>query len=373
MVKNSPEIVFIRLNSFRSEPRLIKEYNSAKKRFNCKMLLWNLDQQREDQEDAISLNLYLPFGSFWLKPAYLIWFGFCQYHLFRLQPKIIHACDFEGNLIARFYHFFSPRTKVVCDIYDVSADKYSLPPKSFLRDWLRKLERSFAARADYLIIPDEERLDQLGFTQEEQRNLKYAVVYNSDYFPSRKEKTEVSFKGRVELVYVGVLSKEIRGLEQLVYIAENCPSAQITIAGFGVDQDYFKELFQQKNLPNLKFVGRVSFTEAKSLFEHGDIIVSILSPAFNNYRFASSTKVFDAFAANKPIITTTGTATASVVKAANWGSIIDYNQESLLRLIEQITTGRQKFTLDPSLVAQYDWQRCEGRLNQIYDQLLNER
>ena len=366
------DVVLIRMNSFRSEPRLIKEYDTLKKLYNCKLLLWNLDRVKDENPDIVGFNLFLPFGSPLLKPAFVLWYLFCFLKLIAIRPKVIHACDLEGGLIAFGYKFFFRETKIVYDVYDVTADKYNLNFHSKKRNLIIDFERSIILKSDFLVVPDESRLEELKISKNNKR-IDYAVVYNSVILKKVGSKA-ISFKNKkIRLTYIGMLSKDIRGIEFLIQLAKDFAEVTVTIAGYGIDEDLFKEKIRQLNLPNIELLGRVSFKEAQHLNYLTDIMVSLLDPTFNNYKFASSTKIFDAFTAMKPIITTNATATARIVSSADWGISIDYGYLNLKEAITKIISGEISFQLDPKRIQKYDWTLCDKKLNAIYAKLINQQ
>jgi len=363
------DFVFIKMNSFRSQPRLIKEYLCLKKKYQCKMLLWNLDREKETNQDAISLNLYLPFGSFWLKPAYLIWFFFCLYYLIKIKPKIIHACDLEGNLIAFAYKFFNRKTKIIYDIYDVTADKYPLAKNSKLRKFLLAWEKFFVKKANYVLMPNKTRLDQLEINPKQTDNFFYEVIYNTNQFKHQYPK-RISIKNKkLKIAYIGILNRYIRGIEHLFYAAQKIPQINIIIAGFGADENYFSDFFKKNQLPNLKFLGQVNFNKAKKINQNSDIIITLLSPKFNNYQYATSTKIYDAFAVMKPVISTKGTASGKLVEKTNWGHTIEYNKFALVKILKKIINNQETFYLDPKKTNQYSWRYCAQKLLKVYQNL----
>ena len=370
-MKNSKsKIIFIRANSFGSEPRLIKCYSVAKAQSNeVKLLLWNLGRSpKKENDDIIYFQLKPKYGSFWLKPIYLIWVLFCLSKLFLLRPKLIHSCDLEGGLIALVYHFFFPKTKIVYDLYDVTAAKYDLPFDSPKRKKLLHFERNVIKHFDELLIPDTARLDQLQFTSEEKKKVSFSVVYNTEIFSEIKNKKDIEFKKNLNIVYIGIMSSKIRGLEHIVSAAKECPDFNFLIAGFGPDQEMIEKSIEESQASNIKFLGRVTYSKARELFDQSDLIISLLDPTFNNYKFASSTKVFDAFSAQKPIITTQGTVSGEIVEKAQWGYAVNYEASDLIRLLKSLPG--KKLSLDPTLVSKYDWRNSAAVLDAIYRRYL---
>jgi len=362
----SRKIVFVRANSFRSEPRLIKEYSAAEK-YNRYMILWNRDSAFETMENTYIMKISAPFGQLKFILYLPIWFIFTFFQLCKIKPDIIHACDLACVIPSYFFKTFFRKTKLIYDIWDATIGHF--PTK---RRWLRRIiincEKYFIAKSDIVLVPDKERMLQLDVADSKLAD-KFIVIYNSDL--SSEGQKELNFKGKKILVtYVGVMSKKIRGLEQIIYAAKMLPDITFKIAGYGPDGDYLLELFSRANLKNLEYLGRLSHEEAEQLNKKSDIMISLLDDNYENYRFATSTKVFEAFKLLKPVITTKNSATGNLVDRVGWGEVIPYNQEELVKCLKKIQAGDVTFRLDSKKVAQYSWEHMAGRLNNAYDYLL---
>lgn len=365
----SQKIVFVRANSFRSEPRLIKEYNSAKK-YQRYLVLWNRDDIVEPMENAHIMTLNAPFGQMLFIFYLPIWFVFTIIQLLRIRPKIIHACDLACIIPSYIYKsIFFKRTKLIYDIWDATIGHFPTKRKR-LRRFIINCEKYFIAKSDIVLVPDEERKAQLEIDGTKLAD-KVVVIYNSDTVSDGNRKINLKNKS-IMIAYVGVMSKNIRGLEQIVYAAKKLPEIKFVIAGYGPDGEYLKKVFEWANLPNLKFIGRLSHQEAEELNKRADIMISLLDHKYENYRYATSTKVFEAFKLLKPVITSKYTATGNLVERVGWGEVIKYNENELVKCLLRIQKGEITFDLKSEKVRQYSWDKMAKRLNTAYAYLLGE-
>ena len=101
-------------------------------------------------------------------------------------------------------------------------------------------------------------------------------------------------------------------------------------------------------------------------------MISLLDNNYENYRFATSTKVFEAFKLSKPVITTKNSATGNLVTKVGWGEVIEYNTKALIKSLKRISQGKVTFSLNPEKVEPYSWKNMEKKLLKAYDQLLND-
>ncbi len=361
-------ITFIRTNTLRSEPRLMKEVRVAEAlHFECSFVLWNRDSVEETSPRARVFNVRAPFGQPLFALLLPLWFIFCYVSLFRTRPHIIHACDWEAVVPAWVYCLTHRKTRLIYDIWDALIGRFPIQ-NSFLRRFIIRLEKFFIIQANYVLVPDPERLTQLSLTSSHLTS-KLAVIYNSEIISPELTPKVVRPRGELTLVYVGVMSRSIRGLEYILEAARMLPSCTFHLAGYGPDSNYFMDTFQQTHLPNLHWHGRLSHEDALALEQTADIIVSLLDPAYDNYRFATSTKVFQAFRFQKPVITTEETATGRLVTKTGWGLVIPYTQTALLAALENLIQGNYSFTLNPKAAEPYQWQTMAKRLKQIYRQI----
>lgn len=366
------KIVLIRANSIRSDTRTIKMYNVIQKISQGYALLWNRDSIRETTPPADRFYGNAPLGSKVIFLYLPFWFIWCFWRLVRLRPDAVHGCDLEG-VIPGYWYAKLFRKRVIFDIHDATEGKYPLPKQSLLRKLFLWLDRYHLERADGFLIPDPERLDQLEYTKNEQTQLlkKGEVTYNSEVLPSTKQTVDFTKRKELRIAYVGALNKRIRGIEYIIEAAQALPTVRFEIAGMGADLSYFTEEFERLKLPNVTFHGRISHDQAMELNNKADLMVSLLDPEFRNYKYASSTKLFEAMKLGKPIIVTANTATGHIVEKARWGLAIPYQEHVLVETIKAIMAGRHIFELDGSRLAPYSWSTMEKRIADLYERVLS--
>lgn len=360
------KIVLIRANSVRSDTRTIKMYQTLNKIGPFEAILWNRDTVRETSPKAHRLYLNVPLGSKKIFIFFPIWAAFCLWQLNKIKPDIIHGCDLEGIVPAYLYSLIR-KVKIIYDIHDVSAGKYNLHAKSKMKTIFLKLDRFFIHKSDAFLIPDPGRINQLEMTFQDFAKVKFKchVVYNSDLIT--KGKKIVSLKNKkITAVYIGNMTRDIRGLEFILDAIKIHPEITFQVAGMGADLDYFTKKFKSLNASNAKFFGRVDHNKAMKLNSKADIMISLLNPKFNNYKYASSTKLFEAFRLFKPIIVSKKTATSEILASAKWGVAIDYKSGELEKTLSKILSGEITFILDSNRVQQFDWQKMESKIVGLY-------
>lgn len=372
LATQNKRIVLIRANTIRSDTRTIKMYQTIREISNGYAILWNRDTVKETEPPADRLYLNVPLGS---KKIFLflpIWFVWCVWRLIRLRPDAIHGCDIEGIIPAYLYTWIR-RVPIVYDIHDVTTGKYGFPPDSLPSKLFRSADHFCMKCASAVLVPDPDRLDQLQLTATNPAHKplidKTVVAYNSEVIPT--EEKIITFKAgeRLRMVYVGALNKNIRGVEFLLQAVTDFPMIDFDIAGMGADLPYFTEKFTSLNAKNLTFHGRIDHETAMKLNDKADLMISLLNPDFENYRYASSTKIFEAMRLFKPIIVSTNTVSGRIVEDAQWGEVVDYSYDALKKALTDITNGK-KYTLDGTRVQQYSWKTARDRIEEVYERVL---
>jgi glycosyltransferase involved in cell wall biosynthesis len=356
----------------RSDTRTIKMDTLLRKISDGQAILWNRDTFRETEPPAHRLYINVQLGS---KKIFLflpIWFIWCLYHLIRLKPDAIHGCDIECAIPAYIYTRFR-RIPFIYDVHDVTTGRYGAPQGSLVWKAFLYTDYFIMRRAAAILLGDPERIEQWELDAKKPADKalidKMIVAYNSETMRPAKQ-TIVFKKGQqLKVTYVGAMSKRIRGLEFILQATKDFPMINFTLAGMGADFYYFQNLFTKDNLPNVTFMGRVSHDEAMMLNCEADFMISLLDPTFENYRFATSTKIFEAMQLGKPMITTTGSVSGKVVDAVGWGEVIPYNYSALKKVLTEITNGKT-YLLDGKKTLPYSWDTSENRVIDFYRKLL---
>lgn len=358
------KIVFIRSNTYNNEPRLIK-VSEAIKGLEKFFILWDRDGLlTERHTGAVYFSRVLGFGNVAsLISSMPIWCWYCYRELLIINPDLVHACDIEAVMPAYIYSKIHKK-KLIYDIWDATSGKFVSNNK--LIKWIaNKVDQFFIFRSSFFILPDEGRLKQLGINKRP-RNL--ILVPNSVFIPKNR-RVELNFRSKDFLViaYTGVMSEKIRGLEFIAYAASKLSFCKFIISGYGVGEEGLKKAFF--GLDNVDFLGKVSHDIAIENSMKSDLIISLLDPQYDNYKYATSTKSFEAFQCLKPIITTIGTATGDLIKDSNWGAVIPYNADSLVEVLKDIKSGKISFDLDTKRVQGYSFESVALTINEKYNSL----
>lgn len=363
------DVVFIQIAQFETSPRLIKEYTALSKNFTCKMLLWNISKVPLNSNDYTYYFNFNPPKGMRRRLSFFKWLFFCFHHLSKLKPIAIHAVDLDGVMIALIYKLFHPKTVIVSDINDVTADRYVFKEKSTIRKLLLQWERFLNLKTNAIIVPVPLVIKQLDIDVNVFKG-KVITVYNSQNLSSSRNVVKINLKDKIiRLIYVGMLHRNIRGLEMLINAAEQLDFIRLSIAGFGPDEQYF---YQQKHLQNVNIFPRIEYKKIPKLLANHDMVVSLLDPSFQNYKYGLSSKIFDAFACAKPVITTEGTPSGDLVDKTGWGISIRYNENELINALSDIHEGKITFKLNPQNIKEYDWDNSSKSLLRLYEALLNK-
>lgn len=364
----NPVIVLIRANSMSSDTRTIKMYQAVSAIAPTRAILWSRDTVKDTTPGAILYHGAAPLGSAKLYLYLPFWITFCVRELLKLRPQVIHGCDSEGFWPALIYRFFNPQVKIVFDIHDVTAGKYAGPAQAIVHPIMLALDRFLVRKADVCFAPDPERFDQLHISPAQLRRYgqKCRVVYNSETLTKAHRAIILKPHQKLTVSYVGNLTRDIRGIEFILEAIPVCPKVFFNVAGMGADLEYFRRQFEQLKALNFKFWGRVDHHKAMELNKEADVMISLLNPNYPNYRYASSTKLFEAFHLYKPIIVSKRTTTASILEKAEWGMAIDYTAVALEQTLKAITSKGITFDLNSARVEQFSWTEMEKRIRATY-------
>lgn len=357
------KIAFVRSNYPDYEPRTLN-YLSVLKSFDLSVIVWD----RENQEKTeIGWRVYRKVAPFGMRSLSLLfgWWKFVIISLVKENPDIVHACNIESCIPASIYCFLK-RKKCIYDIWDTTGGMIG-SQNTLITSFCNFVDRTLILLTAGFFVPDLERLPQLAISSQKIRKP-FLVVPNSQIFAAHEKKL-IAFKHTpIKLLYIGTLVKEVRGLEMLIAACKKYPSFTLDIAGYGTDEAMIKKLCESLSA-RCHFHGRAGRCKADTLLAESDIVVSLLSPTFENYKYATSTKIFEAFSLVKPVITTSGTASGSLVEKTHWGFVVPFTQEALENLLNTLATTSVTIELDPVEVNNYDWKIVSKKVKEFYENI----
>ncbi|MFA5384924.1 MAG: glycosyltransferase [Eubacteriales bacterium] len=313
----SCQIIFTRSNPISPDPRVEKAACCLQNAgYSCKALGWARQYSERNEQSSFNLSInrmYFPgkFGGGFLNFLGLIVFNlWLLYNHLINRPKVVHAYDLDTVVPALVARFFV-KTKVVYDIADWYADSRKV---SFLRSFVAKFERWVCYKADLVILPHENRLQQVGFEP-----IRWIVIYNSPEDILSNQDFNIQ-PNKDYFAYVGVLQPD-RGILQIIKAAA-AAKVKFVIAGFGPLVELLKSQGEKEEF--VKFRGKVSYNEALAIEKNALAILALYDPEIPNNQFAAPNKLYEAMMLGKPIITTSGTSAGKVVEAEGIGIIVTY-------------------------------------------------
>lgn len=233
--------------------------------------------------------------------------------------KVIHACNLDIFLLVLPLKLF--HKKIIFDIYD------SINPK---------IEHKLVKFADILILPNQKRLEQIGFhSSDDLKNL--LVIENVPDIrfnnPDNPTFSEISDK-KIRLSYVGVFEKEIRGIENLLKFVALHDYVFLDIAGVGSNMEE-KVVEYQKKCERIHYYGQVSYDKALNIMSNSDFIVALYYQLNSLHKYASPNKYYESLCLGRPIITSKNTLVGSNVEKNNTGYTIEDTYQALENLFAE--------------------------------------
>jgi len=286
----------------------------------------------------------------------------------RQEYDLIHACDFDTILPALISKWLWGK-KVIYDIFDFYADHLRATP-NLLRFVIRKIDLRAIGWSDAIILADESRWSQIEGAKPKQS----AVIYNSpaDQALVPTPEQEIQPSSSIRLAYIGLLQVE-RGLIEMLEVLQKHPEWYLDLAGYGGDEDFLHS--KAKQLPNVKWFGRISYERALELSKAADLLFALYDPKIQNHRYASPNKVFEAMMLGKPIIVARDTNMDRIIQQADCGVVIKYGEQSALE--EVLTHLQNDINLRKKMGENarkayesiYSWSLMTGRLRDLYSQV----
>jgi glycosyltransferase involved in cell wall biosynthesis len=373
-----PRILFCRSNPIAPDPRVEKEARAlVNAGYPVQVLGWDrtatLLQQEQTQGFLVQRLVIKAVGGVGLHnlPQLLRWqWGLLRWLVWhRREYDLIHACDFDTILPALLCKWFL-RKSVVYDIFDFYADMLRLTP-AIVVHLVRTAELWAIGQADAVILADEVRTEQI----QGARPKRCVAVYNcpeEGELPSLELTPARPGSESLRLAYVGNLQIQ-RGLLVLLEVLHRHPEWALDLAGFGPDEEPI--LAKIREMPNVTWHGRVSYSRSLELNRAADVLLATYDPAIPNNRYSSSNKLFEAMLLGKPVIVARFTNMDHIVEKSGCGLVVTYGsvdelEAVLLRLQkEPDLRGRLGQQARQAYESTYSWARMEARLLALYQEV----
>lgn len=271
-------------------------------------------------ENEYQYKIAAPYGAKWKNLISLIgwqFYMFWQLIINWSKYKVIHACNLEVFIFVLPLKLLGK--KIIFDIYDSVCIN---------------IEKRISKYADVLILPHEKRLEQIKVTKDTLKD--FFVVENVPKFVGEiNSKNNVEFPNKIRLCYVGVLERNIRGLENLLDIVLADERFILDIAGVGGGLEKLVDSLQIK-CSRIKYYGKVCYERALEIMNNSDFIVAQYYCIHILHKYASPNKYYESLYLQKPIITSRNTLVGEQVEENNTGYVINDKKDDFQNLFRNI-------------------------------------
>lgn len=373
-------ILFIRSNAVNPDSRVEKEAITLKtKGYNVKILAWDREKNYKLKKQELNIeNTNIPIYRKGIKAAFSVGFKKNIFPLLRFQVyilyfliknnkkiDIIHACDFDTAFSAFIFAKIF-RKEIIYDIFDFYIDCCNVPKS--MKKIILSLDNYIISHSDVVILCTEKRKEQINRSFPK----KIEIIHNTPYEKILKNKY-LKNSEKIRLVYVGVLLKEERLIEELINIVKENKNYELHIGGFGVLEKEIKEISDKYK--NIIFYGKISYDKTLELENQCDIMTAIYDPQKRNHYYAAPNKFYEALMLGKPLIMVKNTGMSEIVeKNNNIGEIIDFNKESLEKGIKNLINKKDEWEkisekMKKIYKEEFSWKEMERRLINLYKEL----
>lgn len=342
----------------------------AKSGYRVFVLEWDRDPASKQAMFATSISsikvkMTTPYGPrAALKLA--LWWGFISSYVLLHQFNVVQPQNLD-NLFPISFICRIKRTKVIYDIADFYSEAFIPLSLSVLQRLVSKIERILIKTTNFSLIVDESRYKQIGAIE-----TPIKVIYNSpseEVLNNLQRKDLIAVNQKFTVFYAGILSED-RGLRSLVQAVKGLDDIELVVAGFGNIEAEFVQLI--KGIPNIRFLGRVTYEKVISISLACDCIVALYDPKVPNNVYASPNKLFEAMMCGKPIIVSLGTSMANIVAEEKCGIGVPYNNITEIKAAIKRLKNNQGFASflggngRAAYRRKYNWKRMEKTLLDLY-------
>lgn len=370
-------IAIIRSNPVDPDSRVEKEADALiRGGYNVLLLVWDRNSKKRLFEDEKELPhgrvKRIRFGAlagYGAGMKSLLSFLRFQFNVFwwlikhKKEYDCCHFCDFDSAFIARKSLIFTKK-KYVFDLFDYM----STDAKSIKRKIIKKMEDRTISKASATIICTEQRKLQI----KDAKPKKLIVIHNTpmpfSYSPFLSKPSKKN-----KIVYVGVLDEKQRMLKELIEVVSSLESFELHIGGFGELEAFIADC--AKKYDNVFFYGKLQYRDTLCLENDCDIITAIYNPSIGNSLFAAPNKFYEALMLGKPLIMVRGTGMSEIVEENGFGTLIEYDKDSLKKGIENLARKKNEWkTIGANMKKiyeeEYSWKKMESVLLDLYSQIL---
>ncbi len=326
-------IIITRSSGVDPDWRVEKQANLLAGDYGIKVLCWDRERKSKKFEKKDNYTIYRcqikGKYSGGLKNMFFlfIWWIYEFFWLLKTPFDIVHACDFDTYLPALIVTKLK-RKKVIYDMIDFYSDMVPVP--DFLKNIIKKIDLFLIQFADGVIIVDDNRKNQIAGS----RPKRLIVIYNTPQDLYEKFKSnikELLSSSTFILGYIGIIAED-RGCDTLIKIVSEMPEIIFILGGFSFTESEKDIREKVKNIPNIKFIGKISSCERISeIFSKCDAIFTLYDPKVPINKYSSPTKIFEAMMLGKSLVVSKGTSMDKIIDRYKCGIIVDHDNEAQIK------------------------------------------
>ena len=202
---------------------------------------------------------------------------------------------------------------------------------------------------------------------------KYTIIPNGidlEHFNPQVPPIERFKDGKINILFVGRMERR-KGLDYLLkafaIIRKKNGNIRLIVVGPGkVLRRRYEKMVKKRNIPDISFVGRVTYDELPMYYQTADIYCS---PATGRESFGIV--LLEAMALGKPIVATNIEGYRHVVTDGQEGILVPPKNarilsEALEKLIDEEATRQEMGQHGIATAARYDWKIVANRVLQFY-------
>lgn len=265
----------------------------------------------------------------------VFWMNFVVKSLkkFNGEDIVIHACDVDSAFPAAVYKsLYNKRARIIFDVFDWFSASMN-DQGAVILSAFKFMEKFTVKRSDYIIICENERIDQIQFSVDSQ---KLYVLPNIPYFSDRSflvKDEGLSFNNnKITFSYVGGFTTT-RCLDEIITLAEK-GIINLLIAGYGNTE--IENRLSSEECANIKYFGPVKYSDGLKIMYQADIVYAMYSKVIPNHVYAAPNKFYEALFLGKPLFTTEGTIVEKKVKELGTGFTSEESLSEIEKVIGQI-------------------------------------
>ncbi len=166
-----------------------------------------------------------------------------------------------------------------------------------------------------------------------------------------------------------------RFVEELIASIDPKGKAELVIGGNGTLRPAVEKASREN--PAIKFVGTVDSDEALRITMASDLVIAMLDPGNTNYRIGTPTKVLDAMACARPVVTAEGAEVSKNIEESGCGFVIPYDKGAFKALLDRVQTARAELEEMGRKGKEYfekelSWEKSQDELIKAYKALVRQ-